>query len=89
MLYISANTTTNVGAINVTGKILCTVMYRGLRRTDAAFMSVPIVSTTKTINISEPEQVIFAVYNTQAVHSCKKEKIQASIVHISEKFIVR
>jgi hypothetical protein len=26
--------------------------------------------------MSEPEQVMFAIYNTQAVHSCKKEKIK-------------
>jgi hypothetical protein len=63
--------------------------YRGLRRTDVTFVSVPIVSRTKTISISEPEQVMFALYNTQVVHTCKKQKIQTSKVHISEKFIVR
>jgi hypothetical protein len=52
-------------------------------------MSVPIISRTKEISISEPEQVIFAINNAQAIHSCKKEKIQTSKMHISEKFIVR
>ena len=89
LLYISATTTPNVGAIKVTGKIFWRVTYRGLTSTDVAFMSVPVVSVWNRIDISEPEQVKFAFHNTQAVHSCKKEKIQTSKVHISKQFLVR
>jgi hypothetical protein len=64
-------------------------MYRRLTGTDVAFMSVPVVSMIKKISISEPQQVMFAISNMQAIHSCKKEKIQTSKVHFSEKFIVR
>jgi hypothetical protein len=77
--------------ISKTSAVIYSVLLRisEITTPNVAVLPVPIVLLANKINISQPEQVMFAFNNTYAVHSCKKEKIQTSKVNTSEKFILR